>query len=119
MEEIKPASEASTSQATARVKHTPTTRDVERSALARACASDDDMPEPESATIPTACCNAPFCADVAAGSSTVPTSFGAKICVAAAMPSPNNPLDMDQMKANSAAMDSKNVPSSRLTVRSI
>src|SRR6267378_8715233 len=119
MDEIKPASEASTSQTTARVKHTPTTRDVERSALARASASTAAMPRPEPAPIPIACCKPPFCAEVAAGSSAVPSSFGAKICVAAAVPSPNNPLDIDQMKANSAAMDSKKVPSKRLTVKSI
>src|SRR6266436_5802366 len=76
-DEISPASEASTSQTTARVKHTPTTREVDRSALARASAS------------------------------------------AAAVPSPNNPLDIDQMKANSAATDSKKVPSKRLTAKSI
>jgi hypothetical protein len=45
--------------------------------------------------------------------------LGAKISVAAAVPSLNRPFDNDQMNANKAAIESKNVPKSTLTVKSI
>jgi hypothetical protein len=119
IDEIKPANDATTNQTTARVKQTPTTKEVDLSASSRAFASLSLTELTPSLAVPVACCNLSICAAVAAGSSTLPSSLGTKISVAAWKPSPKRPFDKDQMKTKSAAIDKIKVPKSTLTVKSI